>query len=260
MKALSSIPKNILTGQSYDADGRFILTSLWVGEQFLYIPAENDTACAVVPATQVLTQKGVFTAVTDSVTLMGKAGAKITAVVAWCQPVNLFESEVTPQQPARQVTMNYTNAANPRWSRSVQISNEYLFIKRGTLAVAIPLEDIINLGMTMEVDLTWTPPIIKGQPASAAGTVGQPVDFVFTVGSEYNVTYHWEQTVDGGKTWTPVSDGAEFAGSNTAKLTVTPPAAGVINLRCTATDDVSEFKEGAANGSVTSHPAKLEVE
>lgn len=250
MKALSSIPNNIVpVGAAYDAGGRFSLPGLYLDEQYLFIPGANDTGCDVVLG-HTLNRKGVFTAAGRSVTLEGKPGAVVTATIGECQPVNLFPAQVVPQMPARQVSIGYTNVANPKWSRMLQVSDEYLFVKRGKVAVAIPLHEVINLAMTQEVDLTWTPPIVHTEPASVQAAAGQSVTLEFIVTSEYDVTYQWETSSDG-KVWSSVP------GGNAAKLIVTPTA--TASYRCTASDDLSEYDPTKTNGSVTSQVATVTV-
>ncbi len=250
MKALSSTPNNIVpAGSIYDATGRFILSGIYLDEQYLFIPAGNDTACDVAPG-HTLNRKGVFTAPGNSIVLQGKPGAAVTATIGECQPVNLFPATVTPTMPARQVSIGYTNQANPNWSRMLQVSDEYIFTKHGSFSVAMPLHEFINLMMTQEIGLTWTPPIVHQQPASIETEAGKPVTLEFIVASEYDVTYTWEESTDG-KTWTTVPD------SKAAKLTVT--SATTKSYRCTASDDLSEYDPSKTNGSVTSIPATITV-
>jgi len=117
-----------------------------------------------------ITVASVFTATATSVTLHGTGSAAITAVVS--ATTLLFPATVTPALPARQVTVGQFPAANPNWVRSVQLSDEYLFVKRGLYGVAIALSDVVNLALAQEVNLTWTPPVILTQPVAAtcAGT------------------------------------------------------------------------------------------
>jgi sugar lactone lactonase YvrE len=58
------------------------------------------------------------------------------------------------------------------------------------------------------------------QVSSASVTSGQNASFTVTVpGSP--VTYQWQESLDGGTTWSNVSDNATFAGATTATLTLT---------------------------------------
>ncbi len=167
------------------------------------------------------------------------------------KPITLppvFAHEVAPTLPARQVTIGQFPAANPNWSRQIQLSDEYLFIKRGKACVAISVPDLINLAFTLEQGLTWTPPVILAQPQSKGCKAGETVTMLVEAGSEHDLIYQWQVSVDG-KDWS--NCGAESAKTNT--LTVTRDAVGAAYYRCIITDNATE------PGSIISEVATLTV-
>lgn len=168
MKALSSTPTNLIGAVSYSGGGTYTLTGLTVGQNYLFTKGANDTSCTVTTTTLVLAASGVFTATGTSVVLAGTPAASVTASVSLCQPVQLHAATVTPTLPARQITIGQFPASNPNFSRQIQISDQYVFVKRGTAAVAISLPDLVNLALTQETGLTWTPPVVLTQVAAAA--------------------------------------------------------------------------------------------
>lgn len=88
-------------------------------------------------------------------------------------PISLptfYAATVTPSLPARQVTVGQFPTANPNFSRQIQVSDEFVFVKRGTYAVAISLADLVNIALTQEVNLTWSPPAILTQLTSVTAT------------------------------------------------------------------------------------------
>lgn len=107
--------------------------------------------------------------------------------------LNLYPATVTPTLPARQVSVGQFPSNNANWSRIVQVSDEYVFVKSGTYAVAIALADLVNLALTQEPNLTWTPPVIVTQPVNTATTTTVQASLVALGGSEYTMTYSWRE-------------------------------------------------------------------
>lgn len=168
MKAISSSPTTLIpAATNYSGGGSYTLTGLTVGKDYVYLKGANDTNCTVTTTTLILAASGVFTATATSVTLTGTSSAAITAIVALLQPIRLYASTFTPTQPTRQVSIGQFPANNPNWSRVVQASNEALYGKRGTAAVALNIADFLNLCLAQETGLTWTPPVILTAPLPA---------------------------------------------------------------------------------------------
>jgi hypothetical protein len=154
----------------------------------------------------------------------------------------VFAHEITASLPARQVSIAQFPATNPNWSRYLQLSDEYLFVKRGKAAVAISIADLINLAFVLEPGLTWTPPVILVQPQSKQCKKGDAATFTVEAGSEYDLIYQWQHSADG-KSW-------ENCDKET-KSTLNCTLAGF--YRCIVTDNATE------PGSIISDPATLTV-
>lgn len=173
MKAISSTYTNLVPAVSYSGGGTYSLTGLTVGKDYVFIKGAADTSCTVTTTSLILAATGVFTATAVSVTLTGTPSTPVTAVVALLQPVRLYAATVaSPTLAARQVSIGQFPASNPNWSRIVQISDQYVFGKRGTAIVALSVADFLNMCLQQETGLTWTPPAILTPPvsATAAGT------------------------------------------------------------------------------------------
>ena len=107
--------------------------------------------------------------------------------------VSLYAANVTPTLPARQVTVGQFPAYNPNFSRLIQVSDEYVFVKSGTYSVALALADLVNLALTQEPGLTWTPPVVYSQPTGTSTTTTVQASIVAVIGSEYTITYSWRE-------------------------------------------------------------------
>ena len=173
MKALSSqVNGNIVPAVNYSS-GSYTLTGLIVGANYYYSMGANDTLIALsVGATfaKSVSATGVFTATSTSAILTGSGTSAVGTVVAPIYGVPLFPTTVTPTTPTRQITIGQFPAANPNFSRAIQLSDQYLFVKRGTYGVAIPLGDLVNLALTDEANLTWTPPVVLSQPSAQSSS------------------------------------------------------------------------------------------
>lgn len=109
----------------------------------------------------------------------------------------MYQGTFTPSLPVQQVSVGQFPAANPAWARTLQISDEAVYIKSGTYSVAISLADLVNLAFVVEPNLTWTPPVILTQPASTTTTVTTQKSLSVVAGSEYSLTYAWYQSANG---------------------------------------------------------------
>ena len=124
---------------------------------------------------------------------------------------NLYAGNVTPSLPSRQITIGQFPDNNPNWSRQIQVSDEYLFVKRGAYGVAIPLNDLVSLALTQEANLTWTPPVIITDPVDVSVTAGNVAALNCLGGSEYNMNYGWREL-------SKVSDNSNTLSWNTTQL------------------------------------------
>jgi len=191
MKALTTdyTAANIIPdAAAYSGGGSYTLTTV-VGKTYLWTKGASDTS-VVVNGSITLTATGVFTATAASVTLHGTVSVAITALVSEIAG-HLYPTTFTPALPARLTTVGEFPSGNPNWSRQHQVSDEAHYVKRGTAACAILLPDFTNLALTQDTGLTWTPPVISGQPESTTVAHTAQATFEVTAGSEYNLTYAW---------------------------------------------------------------------
>lgn len=226
MKALTStIAGNIVPVANYTA-GSYTLTGLVVGTNYAYSMGANDTSIAFAGGAtfaKSAAATGVFTATATTATLAGSGTSAIGTTVTPILGVSLYPATVTPTLPTKQVTVGQFPAANPNWSRQIQLSDQYLFIKRGSYGVAIPLNDLVNIALTEEVNLTWTPPIILTQPSAAACVATASATQTLT-NDGTNVS-DGDQVAVGGKTYTfqttltNVDGNVKIGASNTASMT-----------------------------------------
>ena len=114
--------------------------------------------------------------------------------------------------------------------------------------MAISIADLINLAFVLEPVLTWTPPVILEQPKSLKCKGGETVKIEIEAGSEYDLIYQWQVSLDG-KDWS--NCGADSAKTNI--LTITRDAIGTAYYRCIVTDNATE------PGSIISEAATLTV-
>ena len=115
----------------------------------------------------------------------------------------------------------------------------------GTLFVADGDNQTVDSGGAV------VPPAGGAQVPSQSVTLGQNATFT-VANSDPTMTFQWQESVDGGKTWTNVSNGATFSGATTASLTVTDPSTSMSG---------DEFQAQLTNpaGSSTSAAATLTV-
>ncbi len=266
MKSLSSVlAGNIVPTANYSG-GTYSLSGLVVGTNYSYSMGTNDTSIVFsggATFAKSASATGVFTATATSATLNGSGTSAIGTVIAPVLGVSLYPATVTPTQPARQVTVGQFPANNPNFSRQIQISDQYVFVKNGTYSVAISLPDLINICLTEEINLTWTPPVALAQPSNASCVHSSTAaSFTFTAGSEFTMSYQWQYY--NGSSWTNITSGSAingtvYSGYTATTLTATPTTTGQtgISHRCIVTDNAGNF--GLTNGSVTSSSATLTI-
>jgi subtilisin-like proprotein convertase family protein len=104
-----------------------------------------------------------------------------------------------------------------------------------------------------------TIPVTVNTPVSAVSTVtnasacaGSSASFTVTA-TGGPITYQWQQSTDGGTTWTNISNGGNFSGATTGTLTVSGTTAAMNNYRYRA------VLSSASCGSVNSNGATLTV-
>jgi hypothetical protein len=93
------------------------------------------------------------------------------------------------------------------------------------------------------------------QPASETVIAGQNVSFSVGVNGGSGATYRWQESTDGGSTWTSLTDGNGITGSDTSMLNVASPAAAAQG----APNAEYQVVVTGASGTLTSTPATLTV-
>jgi hypothetical protein len=110
--------------------------------------------------------------------------------------VIFYKFTTTPTQPTQQVTIGQYPDSNPTFSRAFQISSEYVFIKRGTSAVAISLSDLAGIASTQVPALSY-PPYITAEPSAASvyaeANGANNATFTVAANTESTLTYAWRE-------------------------------------------------------------------
>jgi hypothetical protein len=169
-----------------------------------------------------------------------------------------YNANVTPNLPARLVTCGQFPALNPNWYRAIQISDEYVFVKHGANAVAISLNDLVNIALVADIGLTWTPPVVLADPQSDTINVADDTTFTGNIGSELSLNYRWLMSANG-------SNWSNAANVANALMFVSPSQFTTNSLTPTAVSNAAnnyQFKLHATdslNGSVNTNPAVLTV-
>ena len=97
-----------------------------------------------------------------------------------------------------------------------------------------------------------TSPTLTTQPTAQTVTAGSNTSFTVAASGNPAPTYQWQVSIDGGKTWTNLTETAPYSGTATATLTVTGATTAMdgYEYHCVATNSV---------GSATSLPSTLTV-
>jgi hypothetical protein len=126
--------------------------------------------------------------------------------------VTFYVSTATQSRPAQQVTIAQYPTSNPAFARAVQVSDEFLFVKRGTGVVAFPISDLCGIGVSQVPAVSYSP-LITLQPVSQSVTANNAAFKSFNVAanSETTLTYAW--AANNGTGWvTSISNTSNNAG------------------------------------------------
>ncbi len=106
--------------------------------------------------------------------------------------------------------------------------------------------------LIFSADTTPTAPAFYAQPSSLTVTDGSPATFAVAASGQPAPTYQWQVSVDGGMSWTNLTNTALYGGVTTTTLTVSSATASLNNY---------QFRAVASNssGSATSNAATLSV-
>jgi hypothetical protein len=141
--------------------------------------------------------------------------------------VLFYKMNATPMQPSQRVTVAQIPASNPAFSRAVQVSSEYVFVKRGTSSFAISLDDLCGIAIGQVPTLSYTP-LETLQPKNATVIAGGSNHANFTVlaNSETDLTYQW--SANNGAAWysnisnTSNNSGGAYKVYGNTTLAITP--------------------------------------
>lgn len=240
-----------LGGTNYVA-GAHTVNGITAGKVYYWADGANDTSIS--NGTNTITTSGFIVALGTSFALVGTGTSAITCTITELSHLYPVSGGVTPLYPTRNVTMGQYSASNPNFVRQVQVSSEYVFAKKGTYAVAIPLADIINLALTQEINLTWTPPKILTSPADTTAAAAASATAVLT--SDNTAPANNDTVTIGTKTYTFKSaltptEGEIYIGTGGGALTADQCMTNLISaINHTGTPD-TDYKCAAANTDVT---------
>ena len=117
--------------------------------------------------------------------------------------------EETPMAPAQQVTVRHVSPLNPGWVRNVQLTNEFVLIKKhGCPPTGIHVDDLIALANAVQPKLSW-PPVFSSQPRLADGVLS-----VELVSELPDLKLQWQTSSDGA-TWNNIQSADKLSCSTT---------------------------------------------
>ena len=121
-----------------------------------------------------------------------------------------------------------------------------------SVVVSNGVGSITSASATLAVNPAASAPVITTQPTSETVGTGHNVSFSIAANSSPTASYQWSVSADGGATWTPLQDSANYGGTTTSTLTVKNATAAMSGYlyRCTASNSA---------GAVTSNALTLSV-
>ncbi|MFI5356031.1 MAG: immunoglobulin domain-containing protein [Opitutales bacterium] len=124
------------------------------------------------------------------------------------------------------------------------------------VVVTNSVTSVTSTAATLSIAGASAPSVIT-QSTNATAIAGQNVSFSAGVSANPAPTYLWQESTDGGTTWTPLSDGGGFSGTHTATLVVGGVSSAQNNAQFQAviTNAVGSTMSTAATLTVTPLPA-----
>jgi len=121
-----------------------------------------------------------------------------------------------------------------------------------TVVVSNSTGSVTSAAATLTVNPAPTAPTITTQPTSETVATGHAVSFSIAASSSLAATYQWSVSTDGGATWTPLQDNANYSGTATSTLTVKNATAAMNGYlyRCAASNSAGSVNSGALTLSV----------
>lgn len=153
----------------------------------------------------------------------------------------LYVDEDTATEPTRSVTINHVSEHNHTHPRNIQLSNEFVFVKRyGSATVGIHVDDLIQLLTSIEPSLSWPPKFIKNV-MTQGDTVTVEAQFEShnpELTTEQNaIAYKWQQREHPSVKWSDITEGGIFSDVTTNKISVKNSAEiPSVEIRCVATN------------------------
>lgn len=169
------------------------------------------------------------------------ANITLTATVAPnVTTVTLTPSTLTTSTTSTTVTLNNTNTLTP-----------------GTYTVTVTGTSPGATTQTRDILFTINPgtgPAITAQPANQTICAGS--NALFSITSASATTFQWQVSIDGGTTWTPVSNGGVYTNATTATLNLTnvPATMNGYLYRCIASTICGSTTSSSALLTVNSAP------
>ena len=116
--------------------------------------------------------------------------------------------EEWPSAPAQQVTIRHQTPLHPGWVRNIQLSDQFVFVKKhGSPVVGLHVDDLIAAAVAVEPKLSF-PPLFTEFPISITVKAGDSSTMSVKVSSELpDLKYQWQFSTALDSTWVNV-DGA----------------------------------------------------
>ena len=153
----------------------------------------------------------------------------------------VYVGEGTPTIPTQQKTINHVSEDNQKWPRNIQVSDEFIFLKRfGCPTVGMPVDDFVLLCTHVEPQISW-PPLFVGNKITQGEKVSIVAEFEKhnpELTEEQNaISYQWQLGDDNGIKWENISDDEVFSGCTTDTISIVNKAGDRAKvLRCVATN------------------------
>jgi sugar lactone lactonase YvrE len=142
-----------------------------------------------------------------------------------------------------------TGATNSSYTiPSPQLSDSGQF----TVIVSNSAGSVTSSAATLTVNPVLVAPVITTQPTSETVGTGHNISFSIAANSSLMTSYQWSVSTDGGATWTPLQDNANYAGTTSSTLTVK-------NATSTMSGYLYRCAVGNSAGSVNSSALTLSV-
>ena len=109
------------------------------------------------------------------------------------------------KRPAQRTTICHVNPLHRNWARDVQITPEYVLIKRHKCpTIGVSISDLVALAVSQEPGLSW-PPVFSQMPESVNIKNGTTAILSAAIAAgELPASLKWQSSTDG-KSWEDIS-------------------------------------------------------